>query len=96
MSANRDLMVPTVHLNGTSGEDLESQLEEAVQTVMNAITALAEAAPNARDYYTQGPGAFGKAVAQHELRAEKLRGVRDELMAVWEAVQEQNERRSQR
>jgi hypothetical protein len=86
---NKDLIFPTVHLNGTSRAELSRQVEEAHRALSEALGKLCEAAPNARDYYVQGEGAFGRAVAQHELRCEKIRTVMTELQAIcdhfWES-----------
>lgn len=77
-----DLIAPTVHLNGTDGLDLLSQLTKAGSAIQIAIKAHDEAAPHSRDYYPQGEGAFGKARAQHNERADKLRSVLTEIQAL--------------
>lgn len=79
-----NLTKPTIHLNGTSAEALTDMYEEAFRAVARALEAVAEAAPNARDYYVQGDGAFEKARAEHETRARKLREVQEELRALAE------------
>lgn len=59
---------PTVHLNGTSGDDLFRQVCEAGSALRRALAAMSEAAPNARDYYPQGDLAFRAAVREHDER----------------------------
>lgn len=82
-----DLIVPTVHLNG-SGKD--SLLEEYV----TAIRALAKASaslpyPNGRDYYPQGGEATRAAIEQHQRWAAALNAVRTEVEAVAEKISDQ-------
>jgi hypothetical protein len=76
------MMKPTVHLNGTGAERLLEQYTEAGRAVQEAIDALAGAAPNARDYYVQGPDAFACAAREHAARATALRGVLADLEAL--------------
>jgi hypothetical protein len=58
-------MPPTFHLNGTSRDVLDQQYENALAKLQDAIKALEDASPNGRDYYLQGPNAFGIAQASH-------------------------------
>jgi hypothetical protein len=83
------LMIPTVHLNGTSHGDLMEQLDEAIRGMVTAMALVQESAPNGRDYYVQGADATGKAQEQHIARLTKLREVRDELEAMRLAVYDQ-------
>lgn len=53
------------------------------------MRAVAEAAPNARDYYPQGPTAHQAAVREHTSRLERLESVRRELEALAEAIADQ-------
>ena len=75
-------LIPTIHSNGTSQDDLQQLVDNASASVAVAISELAKAAPNARDYYPQGPHAFTAAVAQHQARLAKLEAVNDELFAL--------------
>jgi hypothetical protein len=81
-----DLMVPTIHMNGTSKESLLEGICEAVNKLHDAGRALAAACPNGRDYYTQGPGAISVALDQHEARMKKLREIIGELEQIAEAL----------
>lgn len=80
------LKVPTIHLNGTSKQELLDQLIDAGQALRSAYVALCEAAPNARDYYPQGNGAYGAARDQHVERVRKIQAVIDELNALAEKI----------
>lgn len=53
------------------------------------MDALAQTAPNARDYYVQGPDAMREAVEQHEIRQLRLDTVRAELEELYQAIEEQ-------
>ena len=78
------LRMPTVHLNGSSKDDLINQYLSAAQAVFAAMESVDKAAPNARDYYPAGDHAFKEAAAEHRERAQALRRVYDELMAITE------------
>jgi len=81
-----EIMIPTIHMNGTSREALLSAYEEAMTAIAAALRALEETAPNGRDYYPQGPDAIGAAIAQHYARAATLGRVRAELCAIAESI----------
>ena len=80
------MMIPTVHLNGTSKNELLAQVEEAQRGVSVALRAMSSAAPNGRDYYPQGPSAYAEAEREHLARVNKLVDVRQELLALYEAI----------
>jgi hypothetical protein len=78
---------PSVHLNGTSRDALVDGFCTAGAAVRKAIEALSEhAAPNGRDYYTQGNGAMKLAQLQHAARLAKLGEVLAELQLIAEAI----------
>lgn len=87
---------PTVHLNGTSAQDLLEGYERAHEALREAMEALAQAAPNGRDYYVQQPGAFESAIAEHQSRMTRLRDVSLELEALAEHVSVEDMRRRER
>jgi hypothetical protein len=87
------MLIPTVHLNGTSGEALLDQYTTAAQSVRQAIDKLCDAGPNARDYYVQGPDAALAAQREHESRIAALKRVRDDLAAIAEGIQDQLDER---
>ena len=86
-------VAPTVHLNGTSKQALLDAYCDAIDKLHEAGHALAQAAPNGRDYYTQAPiegvPAFTLAQTQHESRMNKLRAIIGELEQIGEAVSDQ-------
>jgi hypothetical protein len=67
-------MIPTVHLNGTSREELCLQLQRADDALLAAYEALSATAPHGRDYYPQGEDAIVKATAEHRSRLRRLIG----------------------
>ncbi len=85
---------PTVHLNGSSPDVLLDGYKAASDAVYEALHKLEECAPNARDYYVQGPREFSHAMDEHMLRCHKLTAVRTELVALLNHVQDQIDQRS--
>jgi len=83
------VLIPTVHMNGTAGEDLLDQYAGAVETLREAIDAVCDAGPNARDYYVQGADAALAAQREHETRVAAIKRVRDDLAAIVEGIQDQ-------
>jgi hypothetical protein len=77
---------PTVHLNGTSRDDLLEQIALAVHSLHEAGRKLAATCPNGRDYYPQGVSAIGRALDQHEARMRKLREIIAELEQIGESI----------
>lgn len=82
------MMIPTIHLNGTSKERLIESLCEASGKLNDAYEAMKQTAPNGRDYYPQGPDALGKATEEHFARLRKLDGVKEEIDALTIAIDE--------
>lgn len=80
------MRIPTVHINGTSGSDLLSQVTFASLAVEHAIDKLREAWPNARDYYTQIDEAWGECLNEWNTRLDKLVEVKTELDRVAEGI----------
>ena len=76
-----DVIVPTVHLNGTSGESLIEQLNTVDLALDAAMTAMADATPHDRDYYVQAdPDAGAKARHAHIERMKRIEAVQHEIM----------------
>lgn len=82
-------MIPSVHLNGTSKAALSEGYENAARQLSKALDALVQTAPNARDYYVQGPAAFTQVCAEHKARVNALKDVREQIVAIWEGVDAQ-------
>lgn len=78
--------IPSIHLNGSSQQSLLDSVCSAGEAVSAAINALYDMAPNARDYYPQGPTAYPTARADHDARIAKLQDVRRELEALAESI----------
>ena len=78
--------MPTVNLNGTPGSRLVDQLEEAVNALRTAESALENTEPNGRDYPS---GTFSHAQSEYRKRLQALQSVRGELETIWESVQGQ-------
>jgi len=55
------MLIPTVHLNGTSGRDLLEQQQAVLDALRAVREAMVAAMPNGRDYYPQGENAIGEA-----------------------------------
>lgn len=78
-----EIIVPTVHLNGTSGESLLEQLHAIDVALDAALTALAKATPHDRDYYVQAdPDAGPRARLAHQDRVARIEAVQAEIMAL--------------
>jgi len=80
------MIFPSLHLNGTSREELEQQIENATSAINTAIRKLNDAAPNGRDYYPQGETAIIIAQKEHQSRVERLKSVYDELFTIYENI----------
>jgi hypothetical protein len=76
------MILPTIHLNGTSRESLLEGYQEAIDALVEAGRKVAAAGPNGRDYYVQGNKAFPQAMDEHEARLTKIRKVILELEAI--------------
>lgn len=80
------LIHPTVHLNGTSKNELLQGYVEALRALRAAEAAIAKAGPHARDYYVQGDDAFRQAQAQHVHRLLAIDNITGELEAIAEKL----------
>ena len=80
------MMLPTIHMNGTSKTDLLEGYCDAISAVLLALEALARTTPNGRDYYPQGDGACAIASREHDARKRALMKVMDELQTLAEHV----------
>lgn len=80
------MMLPTVHLNGTSKAELMRQFGGAIDAIRTAQDAIGDASPNARDYYVQGENAFSRACAEHRARASRLADIRREYESILDAI----------
>jgi hypothetical protein len=83
------MIAPTVHLNGTSADDLIAGYRYAMEAVDAAIDAVKATGPNGRDYYVQGPAALEQAQDEHRSRLVRLTAIADELRDLAIAVMDQ-------
>ena len=60
------MIFPTLHLNGTSYDDLYEQADTAYNALYEAVTALRATEPHARDYYVRRHGGSDFVTAQNE------------------------------
>jgi hypothetical protein len=73
------MTLPTIHLNGTSAKDLRSEYDAAADALQTFTEAWGRITCNARDYYVQGPDAYGKARDEREAIGQKITAIVDYL-----------------
>jgi len=81
----KNLIMPTLCLNGTSKKDLLAQYVGCMNAVQDAIRVLADNSPHERDYQL-GPGKFTFALDAHGERLNALEAVRAELEMIAEHI----------
>lgn len=74
----KNVILPIVHLNGTSASSLIDARIKAYEALHEALDAFSEVAPNGRDYYPE-PGRMKKAIEQHNRRCEAIFEITKEL-----------------
>jgi hypothetical protein len=89
------LAMPLINMNGTSANELLTQLSEACLAVGAASGAVANAAPHGRDYQLN-PGDYQIARKQHEARLMALQAISDELEKIAENIYDQQAERDSR
>jgi hypothetical protein len=87
---------PTLHLNGSSADAIKEQLCEAASALRMALVAMAEAAPNARDYYVTVDNTGAQARREHEARCAIVKAVLVEYVEILDGVQDQIDQRDAR
>ena len=80
------MMKPTIHLNGTSRQELLEGYLSAIAALNRAIDEVSLTAPNGRDYYVQDGEAWRRASAEHQHRMQRLNAVREEIMEIAAAI----------
>ena len=93
MSDHVGLVLPIVHLNGTSRDALLDQRCKFGQRLREAMEALSEMAPNGRDYYPDPPR-MALAVTLHNLRMLALKSLFEQIQAEAVAIAECDPRSS--
>jgi hypothetical protein len=74
-----NIMIPTVHMNGTCRADLVAENMRAREALDKAIEALAQASPHGRNFYPQGDDAIVRAAKEHRDRLARLNSVLGEI-----------------
>ena len=80
------MIIPHVHWNGTSRDELLKQLAGAQEAVIAAILAMGRATPHGRDYYVIGDDAITQARTEHQARIDKLNSIVGDLQQITEGV----------
>jgi hypothetical protein len=73
------MILPTIHRNGSSKDDLFDGYMTALAAMQAAIDAVIQTGPHGRDYYPQGDDALRQAQAAHQDRLKRLHAVALEL-----------------
>ena len=81
------MRTPTVHLNGTSREELEKQQMNVYNASRKLLEALACASPHARDYYVQDDMAAIEASREYSARFDAVAKIHNEAMEMLIAIQ---------
>lgn len=84
------MIIPTIHLNGTSKKELVQQLRTASVACSELEKALVAAAPHGRDYYPQGSDALTQAAEAHSKRIQSAHAIRAELLAIYQGIEDQS------
>jgi hypothetical protein len=79
------IVVPTVHLGGTSGNELMLKNFDAFSAVCDAIAKVQDAAPHGRDYPNGSESAM-RATSEHARRLKALEAVKAELQVIHDTV----------
>jgi hypothetical protein len=79
-----DFTLPTIHLNGTGAADLEAQYRAVRLAIREATRLLEQATCNARDFYPQEEGAYGRACSERRQSFGHLSAAA-EYVGAWEA-----------
>lgn len=83
-----EIVLPIIHLNGTSKEALQTDILTALDKLSEAQAALSAMAPNQRDYYpAPDRDRWQRALLQHQRRMRVLAELRAELVAQWEGIE---------
>ena len=80
------MIFPTIHSGGDTAATLLWQLEAAYSALADVIGPLADARPNARNYYVQGPDAYYAARDEFAAHEAAINAARDYIMALYEHV----------
>jgi len=90
MAKKIEMLVPTVHLNGSGFDNLYRDYRAALKAVQEARHALP--VPHGRDYYVMEQGSFERARAQYEAQRRRLDEIEEELSGILLGIMDQRER----
>jgi len=91
-----NLVTPTIHNNGTDGQELLLQVLRILDSLDLVQAAMREASPNPRDYYPQGSDAIAEARKAYYERYAQVNTMIEEFQALAFAIDAQNEARAER
>lgn len=74
------MILPIIHMNGTSKQELIEQRKTALHAISEALAALRKMSPNGRDYYPV-PGLLDLAEQVHSTRMYRIKEIHDEILA---------------
>jgi len=80
-------IIPFVHMNGTSLNELLALRENFYSALDAAYTALKQMAPNGRDFYPD-PGRMERALEQHRRRQQAIQDLQKEIELECELINE--------
>lgn len=83
------MILPTIHMNGTSKRMLLEGYDDAQFAIRQAQDKICKIEFNARDYYPQGPDAWTQAVQERTEILRKLEEARDYLLKHIEHIHDQ-------
>lgn len=87
------MMIPSIHLNGTSKEELLNQVKENALAISSTIETLQHNRPHGRDYYPQNRtadiyDAYRKASEEYEARITSLKTMYQDFVALFNAIED--------
>ena len=80
------MIFPTLHLNGTSKNQLLDDYCDMSQALNAAMEKMIENGPNGRDYYPQGELSLTQARQEHMDRIAKIHAVKAEIDQITEHI----------
>lgn len=83
------MIVPMIHRNGTSKDELKIGLMNVSNALHDAERLLRAATPHGRDYYLQGNEALKKAILEHEFRLSRIGSIQAEIDTMMLAIDQQ-------
>jgi hypothetical protein len=86
---DNQITVPTLNLNGTSGEELCKEYRAAYDAVNTAYKTLAKVTVHGRDFQTVDQSLYQAARKEQKTRLLALSRLKDELLAMYKGVSAQ-------